>query len=66
VAGVDSSTRSTKVELRDLATGALVASGRSAHPQTHPPVSEQHPDDDLSDDDHLSAAASVTSLSASV
>ena len=45
VAGVDSSTRSTKVELRDLATGALVASGRSAHPQTHPPVSEQHPDD---------------------
>ncbi len=45
VAGVDSSTRSTKVELRDLATGELVVSGRGAHPDTHPPVSEQHPDD---------------------
>jgi len=45
VAGVDSSTRSTKVELRDLATGTLVASGRAAHPDTHPPVSAQHPDD---------------------
>lgn len=45
VAGVDSSTRSTKVELRDLATGELVASGRAPHPVTHPPVSEQHPDD---------------------
>jgi len=45
VAGVDSSTRSTKVELRDLATGDLVASGHSPHPATFPPVSEQHPDD---------------------
>ena len=45
VAGIDSSTRSTKVELRDLATGELVASGRGAHPDTHPPRSEQHPDD---------------------
>ena len=45
VAGVDSSTGATKVELRDLASGDLVAAGRSAHPSTLPPVSEQHPDD---------------------
>jgi xylulokinase len=43
VAGVDSSTQSTKVELRDLHTGRLVASGRAAHPPTEPPKSEQDP-----------------------
>jgi xylulokinase len=45
VAGVDSSTQSTKVELRDADTGDLVAHGRAAHPLTTPPRSEQHPDD---------------------
>jgi xylulokinase len=45
VAGVDSSTQSTKVELRDIRTGELVAHGRAPHPPTTPPVSEQHPDD---------------------
>lgn len=44
VAGVDSSTQSCTVELRDVATGALVAHGRSPHPQTFPPISEQHPE----------------------
>lgn len=44
VAGVDSSTRSTKVELRDADSGELVAHGRAPHPSTSPPVSEQHPD----------------------
>ncbi len=44
VAGVDSSTQSCTVELRDAVTGALVACGRSPHPQTYPPVSEQHPE----------------------
>ncbi len=44
VIGVDSSTQSTKAELRDVGTGALVATGRSTHPATAPPVSEQHPD----------------------
>jgi xylulokinase len=44
VIGVDSSTQSCTVELREVATGALVSSGRSPHPVTHPPVSEQHPD----------------------
>lgn len=44
VAGVDSSTQSTKVEIRDIETGDLVASGYSTHPEVHPPVSEQDPD----------------------
>jgi xylulokinase len=33
VAGADSSTQSCKVAIRDLATGALVRSGRAAHPE---------------------------------
>jgi xylulokinase len=33
VAGVDSSTQSCKVVVRDLETGALVRSGRAAHPE---------------------------------
>ena len=44
VAGVDSSTQSTKVEVRDADTGALVGSGRAPHPSTSPPVSEQDPE----------------------
>jgi xylulokinase len=43
VAGVDSSTGSTKVEVRDLDSGALVASGSAPHPSTTPPKSEQDP-----------------------
>jgi xylulokinase len=43
VLGVDSSTQSTKVEVRDADTGALVASGRAPHPPTVPPRSEQEP-----------------------
>lgn len=45
VMGIDSSTQSCTVELRDVATGALVSIGRSPHPPTQPPVSEQSPDD---------------------
>jgi xylulokinase len=45
VCGVDSSTQSTKVELRDVDTGALVASASAPHPPTEPPVSEQDPED---------------------
>ena len=44
VAGVDSSTQSCTVELRDLATGELLSTGRAPHPVTHPPVSEQDPE----------------------
>lgn len=45
VAGVDSSTQSTKVELRDLESGAVVATGKAGHPATEPPRSEQDPRD---------------------
>jgi xylulokinase len=43
VAGVDSSTQSTKVEVRDLDTGAVVARASAPHPPTTPPRSEQDP-----------------------
>jgi xylulokinase len=43
VAGVDSSTQSTKIELRERATGTIVATGRAPHPATAPPRSEQDP-----------------------
>jgi xylulokinase len=43
VAGVDCSTQSTKVEIRDADTGRLVASGRAPHPAVSPPRSEQDP-----------------------
>ncbi|MBK5287587.1 MAG: xylulose kinase, partial [Acidimicrobiia bacterium] len=43
VRGIDSSTQSTKVEIRDVETGELVGSGRAPHPSTTPPVSEQDP-----------------------
>lgn len=45
VLGVDSSTQSCTVEVRELETGALLATGRAPHPATSPPVSEQHPDE---------------------
>ncbi len=44
VAGIDSSTQSCTVVLRTLDDGATVAVHSSRHPQTTPPVSEQHPD----------------------
>jgi xylulokinase len=43
VAGVDSSTQSTKVEIRDLETGRVVGSGAAGHPAVTPPRSEQDP-----------------------
>lgn len=43
VLGVDSSTQSTKVEVRDADTGELVATGVAPHPVTTPPRSEQDP-----------------------
>lgn len=44
VAGVDSSTQSTTVLLREVTTGRIVGTGRSPHPTTTPPVSEQDPE----------------------
>jgi xylulokinase len=43
VLGVDSSTQSTKVELRDADDGRLLGSARAPHPPTVPPRSEQDP-----------------------
>lgn len=43
VIGIDSSTQSTKAELRDIASGELIATGKASHPPTQPPVSEQDP-----------------------
>lgn len=43
VAGVDSSTQSTKVEIRRLDDGSVVAQGSAPHPPTTPPRSEQDP-----------------------
>jgi xylulokinase len=45
VMGVDSSTQSCKVEIRDLTTGRLLGSGSAPHPPAFPPSSEQHPSD---------------------
>ena len=44
VLGVDSSTQSTKVEVRDADDGTLVASAQAPHPEVHPPRSEQDPE----------------------
>lgn len=44
VAGIDSSTQSTKVEVRDLDSGEVVARASSPHPATTPPRSEQEPE----------------------
>jgi xylulokinase len=44
VAGVDSSTTATKVEVRDLDSGRVVGRGASPHPSTRPPRSEQWPE----------------------
>lgn len=43
VCGIDSSTQSTKVELRAVEDGALTATGRGPHPPAAPPGSEQDP-----------------------
>jgi xylulokinase len=43
VAGIDSSTQSTKMEVRDADSGELVRSGHRPHPPTFPPCSEQDP-----------------------
>lgn len=44
VAGVDSSTQSTKVEIRRIDDGVILSGGRAPHPPTTPPVSEQDPE----------------------
>src|SRR6478609_9284898 len=43
IAGIDSSTQSCKVEVRDADTGELVRAGQRPHSHTVPPRSEQDP-----------------------
>jgi xylulokinase len=43
VAGIDSSTQSCTIVLRDADTGETIASASAPHPPTTPPASEQHP-----------------------
>ncbi len=43
VVGVDSSTSACKIQVHDIETGEILATGRAPHPATHPPKSEQHP-----------------------
>jgi xylulokinase len=43
VAGVDSSTKSTKVVIVDIDDGTIIASATARHPATNPPRSEQDP-----------------------
>ncbi len=45
VAGVDSSTQSTKVQVRDLHSGEIVAESSAPHTSTNPPRSEQDPEE---------------------
>ena len=45
VVGVDSSTQSCKVELRDLDGGRVLGTGSAPHPPAFAPRSEQHPSD---------------------
>jgi xylulokinase len=44
VLGIDSSTQSTKIEVRDADSGRLVGHGWAPHPATSPPCSEQDPE----------------------
>lgn len=44
VVGVDSSTQSCKVEIREQETGKLLSTGVAPHEPTFPPKSEQNPD----------------------
>jgi xylulokinase len=44
VAGIDSSTQSCTIVLRDAETGVEVDRASAQHPPTAPPVSEQHPE----------------------
>jgi len=44
VAGIDSSTQSTKVQVRSIHSGEVVAEASAEHPPTNPPRSEQDPE----------------------
>ena len=63
VVGVDSSTQSTKVEIRDLDSGELISSGRASHPSTGiAPVSETDPLEWIAAFDQAYAQASAQTV----
>jgi xylulokinase len=64
IAGVDSSTQSTKVEVRDLETGRVVARSSAPHKATTPPVSEQDPADWWTAFEHAWAGAGAPNVAA--
>jgi xylulokinase len=65
VVGVDSSTQSTKVEVRDLDSGELISSGRASHPSTGiAPVSETNPTEWIAAFDKAYAQAGAPKVSA--
>ena len=64
IAGVDSSTQSTKVEVRDLESGRVVARSSAPHPPTTPPVSEQDPAAWWSAFEHAWAGAGAPTVAA--
>ena len=45
VLGVDTSTQSCTVVVRRIDDGSIVQTAKAAHTPTHPPISEQHPDE---------------------
>jgi len=60
VVGVDSSTQSTKVEVRDIDSGELISSGRASHPSTGiAPVSQTNPTEWITAFDQAYAQASA-------
>ena len=65
VVGVDSSTQSTKVEVRDLDSGELISAGRASHPSTGiAPVSETNPTEWIAAFDQAYAQAGAPKVTA--
>lgn len=64
VGGVDSSTQSTKVEVRDLDTGEVVSRGAAPHAPVTPPRSEQDPSSWIDALDAAWAAAGAPDVAA--
>ena len=63
VVGVDSSTQSTKVEVRDLDSGELISTGRASHASTGiTPVSESNPTEWIAAFDGAYAQASSQTI----
>jgi xylulokinase len=64
VAGIDSSTQSTKVEIRDLDSGEVRSTHSAPHPSTTPPRSEQDPAAWWTAFEHAWTAVAATNVAA--